>query len=204
MPRHLVSIADLDAAEIVRDPRSRRPLLAAARDEPIKKLTSLRGRTVINLFFESSTRTRTSFEIAAKRLSAEAINISGVGVVDHQGRDAARHRAQPRWRCTPTRSSCATRSAAPRRCSRSSVRVRGDQRRRRPARAPDAGAARRRDDPPPQGHDRRARGRDRRRHRALARRALEHPVPREARRADPAVRAVDADPARHRARSAAS
>jgi len=46
-------------------------------NEPIKKLTTLRGRTVINLFFESSTRTRTSFELAAKRLSAEAINISG-------------------------------------------------------------------------------------------------------------------------------
>src|SRR6185295_11745228 len=46
-------------------------------NEPIKKLTSLRGRTVINLFFENSTRTRTSFELAAKRLSAEAINISG-------------------------------------------------------------------------------------------------------------------------------
>jgi len=45
--------------------------------EPIKKLTTLRGRTVINLFFENSTRTRTSFELAAKRLSAEAINISG-------------------------------------------------------------------------------------------------------------------------------
>ncbi|HYP26228.1 MAG TPA: aspartate carbamoyltransferase catalytic subunit [Blastocatellia bacterium] len=42
----------------------------------IKKVPSLRGRTVINLFFESSTRTRTSFEIAAKRLSADAINIS--------------------------------------------------------------------------------------------------------------------------------
>ena len=75
MPRHLVSIADLDAAEIVRilDHGDRYTALAS---EPIKKLTSLRGRTVINLFFEASTRTRTSFEIAAKRLSAEAINIS--------------------------------------------------------------------------------------------------------------------------------
>lgn len=74
--RHLVSIADLDAAEIVRilDHGDRYWSLA---DEPIKKLTSLRGRTVINLFFENSTRTRTSFELAAKRLSAEAINISG-------------------------------------------------------------------------------------------------------------------------------
>jgi aspartate carbamoyltransferase catalytic subunit len=42
----------------------------------IKKVPTLRGRTVINLFFEPSTRTRTSFEIAAKRLSADAINIS--------------------------------------------------------------------------------------------------------------------------------
>jgi aspartate carbamoyltransferase catalytic subunit len=73
--RHLVSIADLDAAEIVRilDHGDRYWSLA---DEPIKKLTSLRGRTVVNLFYESSTRTRTSFELAAKRLSAESINIS--------------------------------------------------------------------------------------------------------------------------------
>src|SRR4029079_17708440 len=78
MPRHLVSIADLDATEIVRilDHGDR---YWARGHEPIKKLTSLRGRTVINLFFENSTRTRTSFELAAKRLSAEAINISSSG-----------------------------------------------------------------------------------------------------------------------------
>ena len=46
-------------------------------DRPIKKVPTLRGRTVINLFLEASTRTRTSFEIAAKRLSADAVNISG-------------------------------------------------------------------------------------------------------------------------------
>ncbi|HEU0029569.1 MAG TPA: aspartate carbamoyltransferase catalytic subunit [Kofleriaceae bacterium] len=70
-----MSIADLDAAEILRilDHGDRYMAFAS---EPIKKLTSLRGRTVINLFFENSTRTRTSFELAAKRLSAEAINIS--------------------------------------------------------------------------------------------------------------------------------
>ncbi|HET7503389.1 MAG TPA: aspartate carbamoyltransferase catalytic subunit [Kofleriaceae bacterium] len=78
VPRHLVSIADLDATEIVRilDRGDRYFDLV---NEPIKKLTLLRGRTVINLFFENSTRTRTSFEIAAKRLSAEAINISASG-----------------------------------------------------------------------------------------------------------------------------
>src|SRR2546429_7024696 len=43
---------------------------------PIKKVPTLRGKTVINLFFEPSTRTRTSFEIAGKRLSADVINIS--------------------------------------------------------------------------------------------------------------------------------
>jgi len=71
-----VSIADLDAAGIVKilDHGDRYMAFAT---EPVKKLTSLRGRTVINLFFENSTRTRTSFELAAKRLSAEAINISG-------------------------------------------------------------------------------------------------------------------------------
>lgn len=46
-------------------------------ERPIKKVPTLRGRTVINLFLEPSTRTRTSFELAAKRLSADAINISG-------------------------------------------------------------------------------------------------------------------------------
>ncbi len=74
--RHLVSIADLDAAEIIRILDASDQYRALA-DQPIKKLTTLRGRTVINLFFENSTRTRTSFELAAKRLSAEAINIAG-------------------------------------------------------------------------------------------------------------------------------
>src|SRR5213075_3054541 len=56
----------LDTAETFRDISKRE----------IKKVPALRGRTVINLFFEASTRTRTSFEIAAKRLSADAVNIS--------------------------------------------------------------------------------------------------------------------------------
>jgi aspartate carbamoyltransferase catalytic subunit len=75
-PRHLVSIADLDATEIVKilDHGDRYWSLA---EEPVKKLVSLRGRTIMIVMFENSTRTRTSFEIAAKRLSAEAINISG-------------------------------------------------------------------------------------------------------------------------------
>ena len=73
--KHLLGIGDLSAAEITH-------LLDTAetfRDiatRSVKKVPTLRGRTVINLFFESSTRTRTSFEIAAKRLSADCININ--------------------------------------------------------------------------------------------------------------------------------
>ena len=44
---------------------------------PIKKVPALRGKTIVNFFFEPSTRTRTSFELAAKRLSADMLNISG-------------------------------------------------------------------------------------------------------------------------------
>lgn len=73
--KDLLGIADLsveeinlllDTAETFRDVNQRQ----------IKKVPTLRGKTIINLFFEASTRTRTSFEIAAKRLSADAINIS--------------------------------------------------------------------------------------------------------------------------------
>ncbi len=74
--RHLVGISALDAAEItqIMDLGDHYLELEA---QPVKKLADLRGRTVINLFFESSTRTRTSFEIAAKRLGADAVNITG-------------------------------------------------------------------------------------------------------------------------------
>jgi aspartate carbamoyltransferase catalytic subunit len=53
--------------------------MALVADRPIKKLPTLRGKTVVNLFFEDSTRTRTSFEVAAKRLSADVINFSAKG-----------------------------------------------------------------------------------------------------------------------------
>jgi aspartate carbamoyltransferase catalytic subunit len=84
VPRHLVSIADLEPGEIVQI-LDRGDHYRALADEPVKKLTSLRGRTVINMFFESSTRTRTSFEIAAKRLSAEAISIGGTSTSTSKG-----------------------------------------------------------------------------------------------------------------------
>ncbi len=78
MKRHLVSAADLthDDAVLVLDTAAQ---LAAVADRPVKKLPTLRGRTVVNLFFEDSTRTRISFEAAAKRLSADVINFAAKG-----------------------------------------------------------------------------------------------------------------------------
>ncbi|WP_040161361.1 aspartate carbamoyltransferase catalytic subunit [Nigerium massiliense] len=76
--RHLLSTADLssaeatailDVAEEMHDVQSR----------PVKKLPTLRGKTIVNMFFEDSTRTRTSFEIAGKWMSADTINVSAKG-----------------------------------------------------------------------------------------------------------------------------
>jgi aspartate carbamoyltransferase catalytic subunit len=76
--RHLLSAADLDleSASEVFDVAEEMSLLQG---RPVKKLPALRGRTVVNLFFEDSTRTRSSFEIAGKWLSADVINVSAKG-----------------------------------------------------------------------------------------------------------------------------
>ena len=76
MTRHLLGMEDYSAEEIVKILDLADTFLEISA-RPIKKVPTLRGKTVINLFLEASTRTRTSFEIAAKRLSADAINISG-------------------------------------------------------------------------------------------------------------------------------
>ncbi len=78
MIKHLLSAGDLDRADAVRILDTAEELLGVA-SRPIKKLPTLRGRTVVNLFFEDSTRTRISFEAAAKRLSADVINFSAKG-----------------------------------------------------------------------------------------------------------------------------
>ena len=78
MNRHLLSAADLsreDAITILDTAAE----LANVTDRAVKKLPTLRGRTVVNLFFEDSTRTRISFEAAAKRLSADVITFSAKG-----------------------------------------------------------------------------------------------------------------------------
>jgi aspartate carbamoyltransferase catalytic subunit len=82
--RHLISIADLTRADVER-------LLALARtfarslERNVKKLPALRGRTVVNLFYESSTRTSSSFELAAKRLSADVMSIKASGSAVDKG-----------------------------------------------------------------------------------------------------------------------
>ncbi|MGH3424888.1 MAG: aspartate carbamoyltransferase catalytic subunit [Nocardioidaceae bacterium] len=78
MIRHLLSAADLDRDDALLVLDTAQELLSVA-SRPIKKLPTLRGRTVVNLFFEDSTRTRISFEAAAKRLSADVINFSAKG-----------------------------------------------------------------------------------------------------------------------------
>ena len=91
--RHLLGLADYDADEI-------RLLLQTARafrdvlDRPIKRVPSLRGVTCCNLFFENSTRTRLSFELAEKRLSADVMNFSASGSSVSKGetlKDTARN-----------------------------------------------------------------------------------------------------------------
>jgi aspartate carbamoyltransferase catalytic subunit len=71
-------MADLDRAGIARILRTANRFAEVA-DRDIKKVPTLRGRTVINMFFEPSTRTSTSFELAAKRLSADVVTIKGAG-----------------------------------------------------------------------------------------------------------------------------
>ncbi len=76
--QHLLSAGDLSLEEavLILDTAAE---LAAVTDRSVKKLPTLRGRTVVNLFFEDSTRTRISFELAAKRLSADVINFAAKG-----------------------------------------------------------------------------------------------------------------------------
>ncbi len=82
--RHLISIADLERDDVER-------LLATARsfsrslERELKKLPTLRGRTIVNLFYESSTRTSSSFELAAKRLSADTMSIKAAGSAVDKG-----------------------------------------------------------------------------------------------------------------------
>jgi aspartate carbamoyltransferase catalytic subunit len=139
MMKHLRSAADLDAATatLILDTAAE---MAALAGREVKKLPTLRGRTVVNLFYEDSTRTRISFEAAAKRLSADVINFSAKGssvskgeslkdtalTLQAMGADAVviRHRpparrtgSRPGWTARWSTPATAPTSTRPRRCS---------------------------------------------------------------------------------------
>ena len=107
--KDLLGIRELSPAEITHILDTAESFRDVSRRE-IKKVPTLRGRTVINLFFEASTRTRTSFEIAAKRLSADAINISASGSSVTKGEtllDTARNLEAMAPDCIVIRHNCA-------------------------------------------------------------------------------------------------
>jgi aspartate carbamoyltransferase catalytic subunit len=74
----LLGIAQLDAEDVTQVLDAAEAFIQVSR-RPVRKVPTLRGKTLINLFFEASTRTRTSFELAGKRLSADVVNISSSG-----------------------------------------------------------------------------------------------------------------------------
>jgi len=76
--RHLLSIGDLTRADVERILETARGM-ASSVDREVKKLPTLRGRTVVHLFYEASTRTLSSFELAAKRLSADTMSLRSTG-----------------------------------------------------------------------------------------------------------------------------
>jgi len=82
--RHLLSIADLDRDDIERI-LERAESFAEVSERDIKKVPALRGRTVVNLFYEASTRTSSSFELAAKRLSADVVTVKSAGSAVDKG-----------------------------------------------------------------------------------------------------------------------
>ena len=112
MKKDLLGIDDLSREEFYRVPDTAEAMREIG-ERPIKKVPTLRGKTVVNLFYEPSTRTRTSFEIAEKRLSADTLNIAVASSsvqkgetladtikarrADSAGREAALHRGAVRW-----------------------------------------------------------------------------------------------------------
>ena len=170
MNEHLLSMHDVTADDVVR-------ILDTAESfrevgtRVIKKVPALRGRTVVNLFFENSTRTRISFELAAKRLSADVINFSAERVERVEGGEPEGHRAHAAGdgRRRDRDPALLERLAA---AAHEVGRRPRAERRRRHARAPDAGAARPVHDARAARAPRGAARRDRGRRAALAGRAV--------------------------------
>ena len=139
--RHLLSIEDLERRDIERILDRARSFTEVSERE-VKKVPALRGRRVLNLFYEASTRTRSSFELAAKTLSAEVINFVSSGSSVEKG-ESLKDTVQTLSAYRPDLIVVRTPHVGRRRPGRALERRGGGQRRRRQARAPHAGAARR-------------------------------------------------------------
>ena len=196
MKRHLLSIDDLSREDIDRI-LERAASFAEVSGREIKKVPTLRGRTVINLFYEASTRTSSSFELAAKRLSADLVNIKSAGSAVDKG-ESLKDTVQTLVRLRPRRDRDPLSARGRGRAGGPLDRSVGDQRGRRQARAPDPGPARPLHAAEPRGVARGPQGLDRRRRAAQSRRALVRPGVRSGRRRGHGVRPADADPARRR------
>ena len=199
--RHLLAIDQLSREEIeaILD---RAESFAEVGRRDIKKVPTLRGRTVVSLFYESSTRTSSSFELAAKRLSADLVSVKAAGSSVDKGeslKDTVATLSAYDPAAIVIRHPYAGRRPARRRLDRG----RGRQRRRRQARAPQPGAARRLHPAPPPRHAGGEADLDRRRRPPQPRRPLQPDrLPRDGRRGD-GLRPADADPARDRGARAA-
>ena len=139
--RHLLSIEDLDRAGIERILDRARSFTEVSERE-IKKVPALRGRRVLNLFYEASTRTRSSFELAAKTLSAEVINFSSRRLGVEKG-ESLKDTVQTLSAYRPDLIVVRTPHVGAARLVADWTHGGGRQRGRRQARAPDSGAARR-------------------------------------------------------------
>ena len=171
--RHLISIDDLDRAGIERI-LDRAESFAEVSGREIKKVPALRGRTVVNLFYEASTRTSSSFELAAKRLSADVVSIRSAGSSVDKG-ESLKDTVQTLSAYDPAAIVIRSPHAGAAQLVAGWTDGERRQRRRRQARAPDPGAARRVHAAPPAGLARRREHLDRRRRPALPGRAVEHP-----------------------------
>ncbi len=195
-PRHLIQIEGVAASDIkaILDTAEGHVKRNRAVD---KKHKILSGRTLINLFFENSTRTRTSFELAGKRLSMDVINISAQSSSTAKGEtllDTAMTLNAMQADAIVLRHPSAGAGAA----HRGKGRCAHHQRRRRRARAPDAGAARRPHHPPQEGPAQGPQGDDLRRHRQQPRRAQQYPPAENDGCESHPCRATDADARRRR------
>ena len=193
--RHLLSIEDLDRAAIERI-CDRAASFAEVADREIKKVPALRGRTVLNLFYEASTRTRSSFELAAKRLSADVVNFSASGSSVEKGeslKDTVLTLNAHKPDAIVIRAPWAGAAALVAQWTPAAIINAGDGKHEHPTRRCSTSTP-----APAAGRPRRPEHLDRRRRPALARGALEHPRLPEDGRPRHGLRAADADPARRR------